>query len=73
MCEAVAAGIVSIVCCDTKYNQADMVTKSLNGQAIQFLLQIQSLPPVSTAGECKPDTSNDKSSLGPKTNARLVL
>ena len=71
--EAVAAGIVSIVHCDTKYNLADMGTKSLNGQVHQFLLQNQTLPPVSTAGECKPDTRKEKSSLVPvpKTNAKL--
>jgi len=49
-----------------------MGTKPLNGQAHQFLLQNQNLPPVSTAGECKPDTSTE-SSLVHKTNARLVL
>ena len=51
--EAVAAGIVSIVHCDTKYHLADMGTKALNGPVHQFLLQNQNFPPVSTAGECK--------------------
>ena len=41
MYEAVAAGIVSIVRCDTKYNQADMGTKSLNDQAHQFFYRIK--------------------------------
>ena len=53
--EAVAAGIVSIVHCDTKYNLADMGTKALNGQVHQFLLKNQNFPLVSTAGECQAD------------------
>ena len=72
--EAVAAGIVSIVHCDTKFNLADMGTKSLNGQTHQFLLQNQNLPPVSTAGECQLDTSTEKSEPNVVSNyARLVL
>ena len=71
--EDVTAGIMSIVHYDTKYNLADMGTKLLKGQAHQFLLQNQSLPPVSIAGECQPDTSTEKSRLVHTTNARLVL
>ena len=55
MREAVAARIVSIVHCDTKYNLADMGTKALNGQVHQFLLKNQNFPLVSTAGECQAD------------------
>ena len=51
--EAVAAGIVNIVHCDTKYNLADIGTKALPGPTHQFLLNNPHLPPVSTAGECK--------------------
>ena len=54
--EAVASKIVSVVHCNTKYNLADMGTKSLNGAVHQFLLQNQNFPPVSTAGECQTDT-----------------
>ena len=71
--EAVDAGIVSIIHCDTKYNLADMATKSLNGKAHQFLLQNQNLPPVSIAAKCKSDTSTKKSSLVHKTNVSQVL
>eukprot|EP00957_Ditylum_brightwellii_P091713 6983553-Ditylum_brightwellii.AAC.1 len=49
--EAVASRILSAVHCNTKYNLADMGTKSLNGTVHQFLLQNQNFPPVSTAGE----------------------
>ena len=68
--EAVASGIASIVHIDTKYNLADMGTKPLNGQVHQFLLKNQHFPPVSTAGECKPDNTD----LGGKVGqARLFL
>ena len=53
--EAVAAGIVSIVHCDTEYNLADMGTKALSRTTHQFLLKNQKFPPVSSAGECKTD------------------
>ena len=52
--EAVAVGVVSIVHVNTKFNQADMGTKALNGPTHQFLLQNQNFPPVSTAGEWQP-------------------
>ena len=67
--EAVAAGIVSIVHCDTKYNLADMGTKALNGQVHQFLLQNQNFPPVSTAGECQLDRPEQEI----MTKAKLVM
>ena len=51
-----ASGIASVVHIDTKYNLADMGTKSLNGPTHQFLLKNQRPPPVSTAGECKPES-----------------
>lgn len=51
--EAVAAGIVSIVHCNTKYNLSDIGTKALGGPAHQFLLQNQNFPPASSAGECQ--------------------
>eukprot|EP00957_Ditylum_brightwellii_P184522 14054598-Ditylum_brightwellii.AAC.1 len=54
--EAVASKIASVMHCDTKYNLADMGTKSLNRAVYQFLLQNQNFPPVLTAGECQTDT-----------------
>eukprot|EP00957_Ditylum_brightwellii_P054887 4160460-Ditylum_brightwellii.AAC.1 len=54
--EAVAAMIVYIVHCRTKYNLADLGTKALNGAIHQFMLQNQVFPPVSTAGECKTES-----------------
>ena len=65
--EAVALGIISIVNCRTKYNLADMVTKSLNGQLHKFLLQNQQFPPVSTAGECKTNSENQSLTITEKT------
>ena len=53
--EAVAAGIVSIVHCGTKYNLDDMGTKPLNGAQHQHLLHNQVVPPIFIIGECKPD------------------
>eukprot|EP00957_Ditylum_brightwellii_P063093 4789848-Ditylum_brightwellii.AAC.1 len=41
--------------CDTKYNLADMGTKSVNRAVHQLLLQSQNFPPVSMAGECQTD------------------
>ena len=70
--EAVASGIVSIIHCGTKYNLADMGTKSLNGQTHQFLLQNQVFPPASTVGECKTDVSN-QSFVNSTCTAKLVL
>ena len=56
--EAVAAGIVSMVFCPTKYNLADMGTKALNGLIHQFLLKNQTFPPpAETVGECKAESS----------------
>eukprot|EP00957_Ditylum_brightwellii_P129524 9879671-Ditylum_brightwellii.AAC.1 len=54
--KAVAAMIVSIVYCRTKYHLADMGTKALNGAIHQCLLQNQVFPPVPTAGECKTES-----------------
>ena len=73
--EAVAAGIASIVHCDTKFNLADMGTKSLNGQTHQFLLQNQTFPPVSTAGECKRDNKSTIEAMPLHTaySSKLVL
>ena len=70
--EAVAANIVSIVHCDTKYNLADMGTKSLNGQTHQFLLQNQQFPPASTAGECQTESEN-QSTVSSTGLAKYVL
>ena len=70
--EAVAANIVSIVHCDTKYNLADMGTKSLNGQTHQFLLQNQHFPPASTAGECQTESKN-QSTVSSTSLAKYVL
>eukprot|EP00957_Ditylum_brightwellii_P045061 3418085-Ditylum_brightwellii.AAC.1 len=53
--EAVASRIASVVHCDTKYNLADMDTKSIYGVAHQFFLQNQQCPPVSTARVYKAD------------------
>eukprot|EP00957_Ditylum_brightwellii_P140339 10692551-Ditylum_brightwellii.AAC.1 len=53
--DTVANRIVSVVHCDTKYNLADMGTKSLNGAVHQFLLQNQNVQPELTAGKCKTD------------------
>ena len=72
--EAVAAGIASVVHVDTKYNLADMGTKSLNGQTHQFLLKNQVPPPVSTAGECKPESGEkDLAQSGKVGQAKLHL
>jgi hypothetical protein len=57
--EAVAAGIVSVIHCSTKYNLADMGTKPLNGMVHQFLLHNQNFPPVEIVGECERDTDGD--------------
>eukprot|EP00957_Ditylum_brightwellii_P196378 14962013-Ditylum_brightwellii.AAC.1 len=54
--EEVASKIASVVHCNTKYDLADMGTKSLNGAVHQFLLQNQNFPPGSIAGECQMDT-----------------
>ena len=74
VCEAVAAGVVNIVHCDTQYNLADMGTKALSRNTHQFLLHNQTFPSVLSAGECKPDTSGEveASDLNTK-NAKLVL
>ena len=58
-----------MVHCDTKYNLADMGTKSLNGTNHQFLLQNQEFPPVLSAGECQTDMSG----LTTTGKAKLVL
>ena len=68
--EAVAAGIVSFIHCDTKSNLADMGTKALPGPTHQFLLQNQHFPPVSTAGECQTDKNWSVTSKG---KAKLTL
>ena len=62
--EAVASGIASVVHIDTKFNLADMGTKSLNGQAHQFLLKNQHFPPVLTAGECESDSHDLDGKVG---------
>eukprot|EP00957_Ditylum_brightwellii_P104108 7931161-Ditylum_brightwellii.AAC.1 len=51
--EAVAANIISIAFCRTKYNLADMGTKALNGMIQQFLLKNQAFSPAETVGECQ--------------------
>jgi len=73
--EANAAGIVSVVHCNTDYNLADMGTKCLNAMTHQRLLHNQCFPPTSKVGECQPDSQNSvtESTALKHGRANLVL
>ena len=75
ICEAVAAKIVSIIFCPTKYNLADMGTKPLNGMIHQFLLKNQTFPPAEKVGEYERDSkeSADGSTVWQTKYATQVL